>query len=408
METPIQQASRQAASTRANEQGKLGPFEGLVVSVQSSEDTMGIAYGPTRSRTMPVQHPFLGTTSWIRSMPETGSKFLMQNRFDTGQPEALKTIPVAMMGPTSRSNTYIKGLNTYRTLDSGEHDFSSSGSAMAFFGRRGHLDFRSGANIKSQLSRESQDKTDLAPTFKRELLFHDVGDMGDEERLGIVKRWTTAIDEFYPQKNKKFVAEHYLQMKNPAGQAPAVLLQSIEGNVYDDSGIEIRGFTTSVPLRSQKLWYTTTDEYLRQEIDQNGNYLLEFPMTASVGYELLIPQGSYKNDIGLDQEISVGRDANLTVTGNLQYTLQENAQWDVTKLFGVTANETLLEGSGAKLRLLGSQVALGTDDIEVIDIVLQLLQQLSIETAVGFGAPLTGVAKYAQLLKELTPLKGSF
>ena len=321
----------------------MGPFEGLVVSVQSGNDSIGVQFGPTRERIMPIPHPFSGTTSWIRSMPETNSKYLMQNRFDTGQPEALKTLPISQ---GNRSSLYGQGLNTYRTLDSGEHDIASSGSASAFLGRRGHFDLRSGANIKSQLSRESQDRTELAPTYKRELLFHAIGAMGDEERLGIVKRWTTAIDETYPQKNGKFVAEHYLQIKNPAGTAPAVLFQSIEGSVYGDSGTELKHFTTAVPLRSQKLWYTTTDAYLRQEIDQNGNFLLEFPPTATVGYELLIPQGGYKSDIGLDREFSVGRDDSLTVTGNLHYQIQENSQWDVAKLFGVAAQDIDLTARG--------------------------------------------------------------
>lgn len=405
METLIQQAAREASRVRADLQGKLGPFEGLVVSVQGSSDTMGVAFGPTRERPMPIQHPFNGATSWIRSMPEQGTKFLMQNRFDTGQPEALKTIP---QSAGQQSLDYSNGLNLYRNLDSGEHDIASAGAALAFFGKRGHLDLRSGGNIKSQLSRESQSITQGAPTFVRELLYHNVGEMGDEERIGIVKRWTTAIDEFYPQKDGKFVAEHYVQVANPAGSAPAVLFQSIEGNVYDDDGEEQVHFTSSVALRSQKFWYTTTDDFVRQEIDQNGNWLLAFPSTATQGYELLIPQGTYKSDIGLDWDVTVGRDYSLAVTGNLQTTIQQNAQWDVTNLYGLTAQEVLLEGSGAKLHLLDGQVALGTDQVEVVDILLQTLQALSVEAAAGFEAPINGVATYLALYNQLLPLKGSF
>jgi hypothetical protein len=389
VETPIQIASREAARTQAYEQGKLGPFEGLVVSIQSDADEMGVSFGPTRERKMPIQHPFTGLTSWIRSVPETGSRFLMQNRFDTGQAEAIKTMP---MSPGKRSQDYTKGLNLYRTLEPGEHDLASSGGALAYFSKRGHLDLRSGATIKSQLSRDNQSKSDSAPTFKRELLFHDVGQMGDEERLGVIKRWSSAIDEFFPQKNKKFLAEHYLQLKNPAGSAPAVLFKSQEGHVYDDLGVEVLHSSTSVPLRSQKTWYTTTDEFAQQAIDQNGNWLVSLPSTAETGYELQIPDGDLSFQVGVDQETTVGGDSTLTVEGN----------------YRATASEAFLEGSGAKLRLTGSKVALGNDTVELVDILIQTLQALSIETAVGFGAPITGVATYAQLAARLAPLKGSF
>jgi len=340
METSIQQASREQMHAYREQQGKSGAFEAEVVSVQGTRDTMGLAFGPTPERSMPIQHPFTGTTSWIRSVPEAGSKYLLQNRFDTGQPEAIKSLPII---PGQRSDDYLAGFNLYRSLSSGEHDMVSSGAAAVYWGRRGHLDMRSGSNVKNQLSRDNQHTLVAAPTHKRELLFQKVGEMGDEERLGIVKRWTTAIDEIYPQDaNKKFQAEHYIQLKNPAGSGPSVLLRHIDGQVYADDGTLSKHFTTALPLRSQRLWYTTTDDFVRQEIDQNGNMLTILPTTATVGHEMMIPQGNFRLDVGVDRDVTIGRDDKATVTGDVDYTIQGAMGYTVTKSINFTAGGNAL------------------------------------------------------------------
>jgi hypothetical protein len=398
METPIQQASRLSASQYQNAQGTAGPFEAVVVSVSASSDSMGLSFGPTRNRPMPIQHPFIGTTSWIRSIPDTGTRYLLQNRFDSGQPEALKTIPTL---PGQRASDYGTGINVYRTLNPGEHDFASSGLSLAWMGKRGNFDLRSGANIKSQMSRDEQAHTTVAPTFKRELLNHQVGEMGDEERLGIVKRWTTAIDETFPQQNNQFQTEHYLQLDNPAGSAPEVLMRSIEGQVYEDDATQIMHFTTNLPLRSQKLWYTTTDDYLRREIDQNGNYLLQFPSDATTGYQMIIPNGSYSQDINLDRDVTIGRDETVQVQGDINYTVQGNVSYNLP-------NETFsVNASNAQLVLTGGTVALGTTEVELVNIVYQALNILSETTAAGFGAPLDTVAQFAALAEQVQTIQGT-
>jgi hypothetical protein len=355
---------------------------------------------------MPIPHPFAGSTSWIRAVPEVNTQMLMQNRFDSQQPEAIKTIPPA---PEKRTSDYLKQINIYRTLDPGEHDLASSGFATLYMGRQGNLDARSGAPIKHQLSYQDLSVETTAPTHVRNLLNEVVGEMGDEERLGIVKRWKNAIDQDYIlDKNKKFQAERYLNMKNPVGAAPFALLQIIEGQVYDDSGIQMLQASTGIPLRSQRLWYTTTDEALTQEIDENGNYLLLFPSTATIGYQLDIPTGDYSLS-GVNEEHTLTGNLTTTVQGVVQHTYQDTYLQDVTGDLSVASQATLLlEGSGAKLKLTDSTVALGTDSVEVIDILLQTLQILSTTTAAGFSAPISTVAQFSQLYSQLSPLQGSF
>ena len=298
-----------------------------MVSVVPSTDQMGVSFGPTRERLMPVQHPFIGTAHWIRSMPDPGTRLLMQNRFDSQQPEAIKTLPIASQ---QKSQAYLEGTSLYRTLEPGEHDIMSSGAAAFYMGRRGHADLRSGASVKRQLSREAQQTLDHAPTHIRTGLNWTAGRMGDEDRFGIVKRPTSPIQESYPRANDAFQGESFRKLLNPAGTAPAVLFRTIEGQVYEEDGTRARHFTTNIPLRRQELHYTTTDDFVRHEIDENGNHLTILPITASTGMELLIPNGHYNAQIGLNRDITVLQDDLLQVARNQRSTVGGKVNWDIT------------------------------------------------------------------------------
>ena len=340
METLIQTASRINQSNYDANQGKLAPFEGLIVQVDGADDTLGISFGPVSNRPMPVPHPFVGSNSWIRSMPNTGARMLMQNRFDTGQPEALKTLP---LGGVQRTQGYQSQTNTYREMDVGEHDLASGGYAMSFYGRRGNLDHRAGVGQKSQLNRDALEVLAAAPTHKTNLLQQTVGEMGDERRLGVLKRWKSPIEEYYVvDANNNYLSESYLHLKNPAGSAPAILLKRQEGHVYDDAGQQINQFSTSHPLRSQTLWYTVNDLFTRHEVDDQGNVYHELPTTATTGYELNVQKGNYNATIGVDRNVLIQRDETVSVKGNIQYTVQGNVQYTVTKDIQMKAGENTL------------------------------------------------------------------
>jgi hypothetical protein len=404
METLIQQATRQNQERYQQEQGKLGAFAGTVVFVSPTSDEVGMSFGPAAERRMPVQHPYVGDSSWVRSMPEVGSLFLMQNRFDTGQPEALKAIPTFS---ARKADHFQRALNFYRPLQSGEHDIASIGQAFAFFGSRGHLDLRSGTSIKVQLNREDQDLVSAAPTHRRNFLYQTVGEMGDEERFGIVKRWNSASDEFYVKNGDNFVAEYYRHLKNPAKSGPAVLIKHVEGQVYDDSGTAINHTTTAHPLRSQHLWYTTTDEFLAQEIDKDGNYLLDFPSTATTGMEVQIPSGSYRKTIGKDRDVAIDRDEKVSVQGNIDYQVGKDVSYDVTGKVSIKAS------GGAALSLDSGKVALGASSAELLALVYQLVTAIgtqTILTPVGQAAPIAGSPQWAvvtQLLTQLQSITGT-
>ena len=354
METLIQTATRINQLKYDQEQGKLAPFEGIIVQVTASDDTMGVSFGPTRNRTMPVQHPFVGSTSWIRAMPNQGSRLLMQNRFDTGQPEALKTLPI---GPEERTSAYKNQTNTYREMEPGEHDIASSGLALSFYGRRGNLDHRAGAGIKTQLDRDNLQIYQSAPTYKNALVYNNLGEMGDEQRLGIIKRWKSPIEEYYVQANDKFLSESYLQLKNPAGANPTVLLKRIEGHVYDDLGQVLKQTSTGLPLRSQTEWHTLNDQITKHEVDDHGNIYTELPAVATTGYELNIPKGSYNSTIGVDRNVLIQRDERVQVKGNVQYKVTGNVTYGVTKNVQVSAgsNNLNMDADAGSVSFLNSK-----------------------------------------------------
>lgn len=336
METLIQSASRTSEREYLNQQGLKGPFEGQIVEVIGREDAVGVSYGPTQNRRMPIQHPFVGAGSWIRSAPDVGSRVLMQNRYDTGQAEILKTLPI---GPFERANSYFNQQSTYRELNPGEHDIAALGFGSIYLNRRGGIDQFSGTGISRQTSQDQLDIRDQAPTQIKQLLNWSPGELGDEFRLGIVKRWETAVEEKYVQQEENFLSEHYLKMLNPSGQQPAVLLERTEGHVVDDAGAFIKQFSTQNNLRHRTVLYTDTDEQHIYEIDVQGNALEIFPSVATIGKETRIPNGSYIAQIGVDRDMTIQRDEKVIVGQNIQYTVGRSVNYQITNDLTVEAAE---------------------------------------------------------------------
>lgn len=334
METLIQSASRNAERDYQNQQGLQGPYEGLVEDVVGREDAVGISYGPTRNRRMPIPHPFVGSNSWIRSIPDIGSRVLLQNRYDTGQAEIFKTLPI---GPFERASSYFDQQSTYRELNPGEHDIASQGLASIYLNRRGGIDMFSGSGVSRRMYREQLETVEQAPTHREQLLLWSPGTIGDEQRLGIVKRWKTPVEEYFVQANEKFLSEHFLQILNPSGAQPTVLLRRTEGHVYDDAGVAIKQFSTQNNLRHQEFLFTDTDEFKRFEVDVNGNSLEVFPTVATIGKEFRIPNGSHIGQIGVDRDMTIDRDERVIVGQNIQYTVGRDVSYNVTRDFDIVA-----------------------------------------------------------------------
>lgn len=65
------------------------------------------------------------------------------------------------------------------------------------------------------------------------------------------------------------------------------------------------------------------------------------------------------------------------------------------------------DSTGAGVKFAGGKVAMGNSTAELVDLVGQLLDALTKEAPSGYGAPLTGLAIYTQLLTQLQSIKGS-
>lgn len=392
----IESLNRSTYDRRLNEQGLKGSFEAEVVSVTSTRDEMGMSFGPASERRMPIQHPFNGSNSWIRSTPEVGTRFLLNNRADSGQPEAMKSLPNS---PSERTEAYLSGQNPYRTLLPGEHDIFSSGFAATYYGYRGHLDSRSGASVKDQLSRDSMEATRSAPTHRTSLLGWVPGELGDESRVGIVKRWRDAATEFYPRVNGAFQAERYAQLKNPAQQGPVVLFDRVEGQVYGADGQIERHSKTGLPLRHRARWYATTDDPVTVEIDQAGNYLLEIPQSAGVGYHLIVSNSDHQTDVGRDRSATVGRDDQQVVRGDQSVIVRGLQNVKVQGVMSLTgqAGYQIVAGSG----MMGVGKA-GDVEPMVMGMTLQsllgsLISEILSHSHASPGAPPTQALKFAGL-----------
>jgi hypothetical protein len=261
----------------------------------------------------------------------------MQNRFDTGQPEIIRMLPIGT-DASARMTQYFDQQNTYREMSPGEHDFASTGFASLFMSRRGTIDMFAGAGVTRRMNRDNMDIQDQAPTQSEHYLTWQPGTIGDERRVGIVKRWTNEIDEFYVQdQNGNFRAESFEHLANPAGQNPAVLYQRTEGHVYDQAGNLSKQFSTQNPLRHQTFFYTDSGDFNRYEIDVNGNSLEIFSGVATIGKEIRIPQGNYKKTIGIDRDVSINRNELVKVGNNIQYNVTRNVGYTVGNNYTITA-----------------------------------------------------------------------
>ncbi len=358
---------KQQEKNRQNYQGYSGPFEGRVENIGPFRDTMVVSYGPTEGREMPIQHPFVGSTSWIRSTPDVGTKYLLQLRGDSEQATPLNTLPI---NSETRSVLYNQQYNLYRGMSAGEHDILSKGFGALYLGEMGHVDTRSGVGARAHLNKLSLEHQVHTATHRKTMIFNVAGQLNDEERIGVVKRWQDAIDEKYIRAGEAFQAEKFTRLMNPAGENPTVLFQEIEGQVYDDVGTRVNHTLSNVPLRYQKLRYTNNNQVHRTEVDESGNTLIQHPDVATEGFQHDIPKGNYRKNVGLNREISIGKDEFVTVKEDIQYTVGGTVKYSVTKETVIDSSSNILELNPAvgkeKASLLNKQgygiVAQNADD----------------------------------------------
>jgi len=93
-----------------------------------------------------------------------------------------------------------------------------------------------------------------------------------EERFGVVKRPDSqkpdTVSNFVRLSDKSFAMEYsrWINKKDDS-----LLVQFQEGNVYDETGKELKHSTTNKPLRSIRRWYDNQNNSLAIEVDEDLN-----------------------------------------------------------------------------------------------------------------------------------------
>lgn len=305
------------------------PFGMLVSTVNSDSEEVKLSYFGSSDRILTVTHPFTGTSSWIRAMPEAGTTYLASFRADESNPQLLTTITRNSLYANDR---YRKGQNIYRPLFPGELEMVSTGFSQAYFSRKPKLELR-GGSVHRWADQEKLLSGDRSPIHTRQLIQYRSNEHGEEEKLGIVARPKVKSDGgystweiSYPTISGNFLAEHYMMLKSPANKNPSILFQTYKGHVIDKDGKQILQSRTQIPLRLFEEYFANDDTSTRFEIDEKGNYYTELAGAAAEGYELYVPSGNYKKHIALDENIYIGGNVQRVVEKSTTYQIGNNWQ----------------------------------------------------------------------------------
>ena len=338
------------------------PFSALIVGSRPLTEYLDVrhAYGVHRIR---QPHPYAGSQSWHRVGAEPGRKVLMHVRLDTREPFASSYVAADARSdlPEARINQYNKAKDLYRPLQAGEQEISSSGTAQVFFGRRPVLDLRAGY-VRGWYDQDTLEAGARAVTHVRELHLNKVGTVGDEERLGAVTRPSllslvqrktvaappgssmpvnptinasllsddpatiaalVAIPDFEPAKEKTWVLR--------TGTGTDKVIDHREGHVTDDTGLFMMG-KLGGQLRYRKKIYGallgaafsgmatgvasagTGSDTFEEQVDDNGNYYIGLPPTATTGIKIEIPAGKFHVKAGVaSAELEFATDGSISM-----------------------------------------------------------------------------------------------
>jgi len=150
--------------------------------------------GGSRDISMPM--PYDGNTSWIRVVPDSGSPALAGFRSDTQEPVFINYFN---SNPKLKLDAYTAGTNLYRPLKPGEIELNSSGSAQSYYAARPLLEHSAGV-VRSWVNQDRLEAGAKSPLHTRQLWEYKSAPLipsleagtpillGDEERLGVVRR----------------------------------------------------------------------------------------------------------------------------------------------------------------------------------------------------------------------------
>lgn len=330
-----------------------------VVSTASNPERDSITYlGPKGGRTVPVTHPYLGPSSWIRVMPERNTRMILNSRADSGE-----TFTSAYMAEDSAQglirSTYEDHRFFYRRLQEGEIDITSTGLAGAHFSKDGTLSLRGGP-LTSVLDVPRMEVNVKAPTHIHRALDNNVSEISSETRFGVVKRFTDTEQpqelwvKVTPEGGSEVFAKEYL--RNISSKAPPyTLVDHREGHVVANDGTEPTSSVTGKKLRSLTKFGTVRLEETTQEVDVEGNVSWSLPDNASYGFSMDVRR--------TDVKINAGRDISLSSNRNVLVDAEQTAEIEGSEVklgSGATTQGAALRGEDMRSWLRDAVVLTAT------------------------------------------------
>lgn len=346
------------------------PYGVVLTTINPRRDQMTFE-GPRSGRTIPIAHPYLGPTSWIRVMPERSTRMIINSRADSGEP-----FVVAYLAEDSAENaidsTYERNQFYYRRLREGEIAIASPGIAEQHFARGGTMSFRAGP-LTQVMNVERLEITSKAPTVITRALDNTFNEVSSEIRFGVAKRINSSDstqDSFIkvtPEgATEQVFAKEYL--RNVQSKAsPFTLVDHREGHVIDDSGTEETSMVTGKKLRSRTKWGTANARDALAEVDIDGNINVKIPTGASYGFNLEVEETDAKVIVGRDEMHNVGRNLMFDVTQSLSIeardiSMEAQTTTDITSTGPITimGQSTIMVTATAALTATAASIALSS------------------------------------------------
>jgi hypothetical protein len=397
-------------------------FQGVITGDHDiNEEKVGVAYYAGQ-RKLPTLHPYLGSDSWIRTGAEGGQPVLAAQRPDSAAPELLAYAPKEQ---DVRTETYKSGVGLYRPINPGEIEIHSKGTAQTFYSQRPLLEQRGGL-IRNWLDQDNLESGSRSPIHVRHLHLKRSGEVGDEERFGVVSRpdgssriarkYVRADRVIDPILGAGFVAsavtagvvaepgpwaKEYTRVIRSGAIFPEKLVDHREGDVIDDAGDPVNLTSSGKPLRMKAEYFADSlfGGVFFVGIDQDGNFSVAAPDEASVGGDVTIPAGDLLVTIGASHTVQVQTDYSLaTAAGTMTLDAQTG--------FALTVNDgsitfapsnTLDVGGADEPAVLGNQL---------LDFLGQFLDLFSQHLHTGnMGAP---TPLDPAVITQVTQLKAQF
>ena len=193
-----------------------------------------------------------------------------------------------------------------------------------------------------------------------------------------------------------------------------VLVQFVQGHtgypviVAADQGISTGSSLGAKAADAQILRWQYNG--VRTEIDRSGNLTI-----TRVGGSFDQDKGAFVPSSGSKLNVKFETDKMVVTTAaglvmsidgtsdSVNITTKGGAK---LKIDGSSGEISAQDNGGGKLKIKDSKVGLGTSSNELVDLVKQLADALSVAVYPGFGAPASNVADYAIISSKLASIKG--